>query len=482
MLQDRPHEQGQLALSFAPERRVLAVSELTAAMQLFFDREFQGIWVTGEISGCRPSSAGHYYFSLKDRDAQLKCVLFKSALRFAKFRPQDGLAVIVRGNLDIYAPRGEYQLIVETLEPQGAGALQIAFEQLKKKLAAEGLFDPERKRPLPRLPRRIGLITSQSGAVLRDILHVLARRFPGLHLRLFPAQVQGDGAAQQVCSGLHHFSRQENLGRPWADIIIVARGGGSIEDLWTFNEESVARAVAASRVPVISAIGHETDFTICDFVADHRAPTPSAAAEIVICTKESLFEQMVNCRAKLTQALRYHLLVGHRQIENVGAERTGRLLLRGIAKRTQMLDDADARLRRTANTRLGIMRDRLAELINRLERTDLRLRLARHNYRNQQLTERLFLLSLIAKRSKSMDDARAKLVFLIGEAFARRRRRLETQASHLSQLSPLTVLQRGYAIVETRSGHVLRSASEASPGEALHVRLGTGELDVTVVS
>ncbi len=259
----------QMTLELGPERHIFRVSALNAAIQRRFELDFRGIWVAGEISGCRLAPSGHYYFCLKEEQSQIKCAFFKSALRFAKFRPQDGLEVIARGNLEVYEARGEYQLIVELLEPQGAGALQLAFEQLKRKLAEEGLFEQSRKRPLPKLPRQIGVVTSPAGAVIRDILHVLERRFPGLHVRLFPAQVQGEGSIEQVCAGLEYFS-----GSGWAEVVIVARGGGSLEDLWTFNEEAVARAIAACSVPVISAIGHETDFTIADFVADHRAPTP----------------------------------------------------------------------------------------------------------------------------------------------------------------------------------------------------------------
>ncbi|MGH9626501.1 MAG: exodeoxyribonuclease VII large subunit, partial [Bryobacteraceae bacterium] len=227
----------QMALPLEDARRVFRVGELHEAVQKLFDADFRSIWVAGEISNCRQAASGHYYFCLKDETGQLKCALFKGAARFVRFKPQDGLAAIARGNLEVYAARGEYQLIIEVLEPQGAGALQLAFEQLKKKLAGEGLFDAARKRPLPRFPRRIGVVTSPAGAVIRDILHVLERRFPGLHVRLFPAQVQGEGSAEQICRGIEYFSASE-----WADVTIVARGGGSLEDLWTFNEEAVARA------------------------------------------------------------------------------------------------------------------------------------------------------------------------------------------------------------------------------------------------
>src|SRR5581483_3646942 len=327
---------GQLYLSLEPQRRVFGVSELNATVQALFEEEFRSIWVAGEISGCRPAASGHYYFSLKDEQSQLKCALFKGAARFARFKPHDGLAVIARGNLEVYEQRGEYQLIVEMLEPQGAGALQVAFEQLKKKLSAEGLFEASRKRRLPKFPRRIGIVTSPTGAVIQDILHVLARRFDGLHVRVFPAQVQGEGSVEQICRALTYFS-----GSGWADVVILARGGGSLEDLWSFNEERVARVIAESRAPVISAVGHETDFTIADFVADYRAPTPSAAAEIVICTRESLLEQIAACRAKAIQGIRYRLLASGRDLHRRRTERAATVVQRMLARRAQYVDDLD---------------------------------------------------------------------------------------------------------------------------------------------
>src|ERR1700723_3428497 len=266
----------QLALAWSPDRKTFTVAELNARIRGLLGDEFDDVWVAGEISGTKNATSGHCYFTLKDHDAQLRCVCFRQSLRYLKVKPQDGMAVLARGHIDVYEARGEYQLLVEAIEPQGHGALQFAFEQLKKKLAAEGLFDPGRKRPIPRLPQRIGIVTSPTGAVVRDITEILSRRFPGLHLRIYPALVQGEGSVEAVCRGIEYFS---NSG--WPQVVIVARGGGSLEDLWTFNEEAVARAIAASTVPIISAVGHETDFTIADFVADLRAATPSAAAELV---------------------------------------------------------------------------------------------------------------------------------------------------------------------------------------------------------
>ncbi len=444
-----------MKLSLPSERRIFRVGELNAEVQSLFETQFRGIWVAGEVSGCRVASSGHYYFSLKDEQSQLKCALFKGAARFAKFKPQDGLAVLARGSLEVYEARGEYQLIVELLEPQGAGALQVAFEQLKKKLAAEGLFEAARKRALPKLPRRIGVVTSPAGAVISDILHVLERRFPGLHVRLFPAQVQGEGSIAQVCQGIVHFSRTD-----WAEVVIVARGGGSLEDLWTFNEEAVARAIAASEVPVISAVGHETDFTIADFVADCRAPTPSAAAEIAICTRESLVEQINGYRAKAVQGMRYRLLVCSRDLHQQGVQRAATLVNRTLTKRAQRLDDMDFQLRRLERGLLETRRKRWQELSGRLAATDLRLRFARIRHRQALVEETL------------KKCARTR----VWQA----RQRYESLQAYLTQLSPLTVLGRGYAIVENREKRILRSAAEAAVGAQLRIRLHRGELDATV--
>jgi exodeoxyribonuclease VII large subunit len=455
MLPSTSPQSGQMRLSLESERRVFRISELNAAVQSLFEAEFRGIWVAGEISGCRLAPSGHYYFALKDDQSQLKCALFKGAARLAKFKPQDGLAVIARGNLEVYESRGEYQLIVELLQPQGAGALQLAFEDLKNRLAAEGLFDASRKRLLPRLPRRIGVVTSPAGAAIRDILHVLERRFEGLHIRLFPAQVQGEGSAEQICRGLRYFSDNS-----WAEVVILARGGGSLEDLWSFNEEPVARAIADCKLPVISAIGHETDFTIADFVADLRAPTPSAAAEIVICTRDSLIEQVEACRAKANRAIRYRLLISSRDLHQRGADRALMLVQRGLTRRAQRIDELESQLQRNQRRSLEACRKRFAGLSSRLEVTDLRLRFARNRHHHMRLHEQL---------AKAVRDR-------LWEA----RRRHESLHAHLTQLSPLSVLGRGYALVENAQKHILRSSTEASTGEQITIRLHRGEMDAVV--
>jgi exodeoxyribonuclease VII large subunit len=455
VLSKEAEQNGQLQLALGPERHIYGVSELNSAIQDVFEEEFGNVWVSGEISGCRLAASGHCYFSLKDSTSQIKCALFKGAARYAKFKPQDGLAVMARGSLEVYEARGEYQLVVELLEPQGAGALQLAFEQLKSQLAAEGLFEASRKRPLPRLPGRIGLVTSPNGAVLRDMLQILGRRFRGLHIRLFPAQVQGEGSVEQICSGISHFSSGG-----WAHVLIVARGGGSLEDLWSFNEERVARAIAASKVPVISAVGHETDFTIADFVADHRAPTPSAAAEIVICTRESLLEQIDACQLKIAQALRYHLVVASRDLHQRIGERATTLIQRILTRRSQRVDEADTQLRHLGESKLEASRKRYQELSRRLQDCNMQLRFERSRHKQEMLSEQLQKAwnTKICSVGKRMEEARA----------------------YLHQLSPLAVLGRGYAIVETAGGQALRSAAETSAGELLKIRLHQGELDATV--
>lgn len=451
-------ESGQMMLTFqTQQRRVFTVSELNTAIQRLFEGEFSNIWVAGEISGCKMGSTGHYYFSLKDTEGQVKCALFKGTARFAKFKPQDGLAVLARGRLEIYGPRGDYQLIVEVLEPQGAGALQLAFEQLKKKLTAEGLFDAARKRPLPKLPRRIGIVTSPTGAVIRDMVHVLERRFPGLHLRLYPAQVQGDGAVEQVCEALRFFSSSN-----WAEVVILARGGGSLEDLWTFNEEAVARAISACNVPVISAIGHETDFTIADFVADVRAATPSAAAEIVICTRDSLLEQLSACRAKVLQAVRYRLILASRDLHQRGIDRASTVVHRAITRRAQQLDELHDRGVTLERRLLDVRRRVVTELAKRLEAANLSLRFARLQHQRELLEQTLLKLG--------------------PAAVTRAHRRFESLEAHLTQLSPLAILSRGYAIVSNEQGQAVRFANEVSAGETLTIRLHAGHLAASVIS
>jgi exodeoxyribonuclease VII large subunit len=447
-------EQFALDFELAPERRIFSVSELNSAIRAALDREFQDVWVAGEISGLKHAASGHYYFTLKERDSQVKCVAFRSAHRYWKFKPQDGLAVLARGRIDVYEARGEYQLLVEIIEPQGAGALQLAFEQLKKKLAAEGLFAAARKRSLPRFPRHIGIVTSPRGAAIADMVEILSRRFPGLHIRLFPALVQGEGSVDEVCRGIRYFSAT-----PWADVVIVGRGGGSLEDLWTFNEEAVARAIAACSVPVVSAVGHETDVTIADFVADLRAPTPSAAAEIVAPERGDVLERIAAVRSRVAQAARYQLAVLERRLRQQGVDRALGVLHRRVGRSLQRIDEQEYRMRERTRAALEFRARGLRALEERLRLFDLRPRLAFGRRR--------------------MDAARATAVETARMRLARRRGALEQLAAKLSQLSPLRILERGYAIVSNENG-ILKNAAGAPPGSGIHVRLDKGELDAVV--
>jgi exodeoxyribonuclease VII large subunit len=446
----------QIALELFPERRTYTVSELNAAIRKLLGREFADIWVSGEISGVRLASSGHCYFTLKDSGAQVRCVCYKSTYRYLKFKPQDGVAVVARGSVDVYDARGDYQLIVEFLEPQGYGALQFAFEQLKKKLAMEGLFDAGRKRPLPRFPTRIGIVTSPRGAVIADLVNILSRRFPGLHIRLYPAQVQGEGSVEEICRGLEYFSRSG-----WADVVIVGRGGGSLEDLWSFNEEAVARAIAACAVPVVSAVGHETDVTIADFVADLRAPTPSAAAELVVCTRQDLLAQVEALRERAAQAQRYRLAVLARRLHEQGIARPLSLWNRAIGRHMQRVDEQVYRLRDRMRTILETRRRIRRELEARVRRFDPRPRFERDHRR--------------------LDSATAAAAHLVRIQMARRRAGFESLEAKLSQLSPVRILERGYAIVTNQRGEIVKHAAAAPPDSLIGVRLADGRLRARVL-
>jgi exodeoxyribonuclease VII large subunit len=446
----------QLALTWGPVRKTFTVAELNARIRGLLGDEFDDVWVAGEISGSKTATSGHCYFTLKDHDSQLRCVCFRQSLRYLKVKPQDGMAVLARGHIDVYEARGEYQLLVEAIEPQGHGALQFAFEQLKKKLAAEGLFDAARKRAIPRLPQRIGIVTSPSGAVVRDITEILARRFPGLHLRIYPALVQGEGSVEAVCRAIEYFS---NSG--WPEVLIVARGGGSLEDLWTFNEEAVARAIASSTVPVISAVGHETDFTIADFVADLRAATPSAAAELVICPREQILDQLSVFDHKLLQATRYRLAMAARALHERGVERASAVLHRNVGRLQQRVDELDYRMRGRAQTAASLRRKRLDELTSRLRRLDLRLRIASAR-----------------RRLETADAAAAQLIHL---RLTRAQGRLNSLIAHLTQLSPLKILERGYAIVTNQDGVIVKQPGDAPVESKLDIRVAQGRIAARVV-
>ena len=442
----------QIALDWTPEPHYFSVSELATALRGVFTEYFRDIWVAGEISGMKLASSGHYYFTLKDEEAQLRCVCYKMSARYLKFKPQDGVAVLARGRVDLYDARGDLQLIVEAIEPRGHGALQLAFEQLKKKLEMEGLFAPERKRALPALPERIGIVTSPTGAVIRDMLQVLERRCPGRHIRLYPAQVQGEGSIEQVAAGIEYFSSSG-----WAEVVIVARGGGSLEDLWTFNEERVARAIAACSVPVISAVGHETDFTIADFVADLRAPTPSAAAEMVIATRQSLLDRLQAADHKLLQSARLKIALSARKLHGVAIDRAR--LHRTIGRRMQRVDELDYALRELWRGTLTDKRRALDRTVSHLGQLDIRLKFAAARRR------------LAAADTAILQSMRLRLHRAKSES--------HILGAHLKQLSPLTILERGYAIVE-KQGKIVKSADDAPVGSDIRVRLAKGGLNALV--
>ncbi len=333
----------QLGFSFRPaDRKVWTVRELVAAVRTHIEREYGDTWVEGEISNFRAHDSGHFYFTLKDQNSQFSAVMFRSQAKLLRFRPENGMQVVVRGRVTIYEDRGQLQISAEYLEPKGAGALQVAFEQLKAKLEAEGLFGADRKKAIPTLPRRIGIVTSPQAAALRDILNILQRRHHTANILIFPSQVQGESAATEVMAGMRYFNKTTTV-----DVIIVARGGGSAEDLAAFNHEGLARAIAASQIPVISAVGHETDFTILDFVADLRAPTPSAAAELVIRSRQDIEEKSEELQLRLARAMRYRLLMGRQALTELAQHGAFARMMDFINQRQQKLDDLIFRMEKS---------------------------------------------------------------------------------------------------------------------------------------
>lgn len=416
------------------ERSVLSVSQLTDQLRGVVEEKFPAVWVEGEISNFRLYSSGHAYFTLKDENAQLRAVLFRTRTRRIRFEPGDGQHVLAFGSLEVYAQRGEYQLVVELLEPRGLGALQLAFEQLKQRLGAEGLFEAARKRPLPRFPRTIGVATSPSGAAIRDILRIIGRRFAGLHIVIAPCRVQGEGAAGEIVQAIADLNRLGGV-----DVIIAGRGGGSLEDLWAFNEEVVARAIAGSKIPVISAVGHEVDVTIADFVADLRAPTPSAAAELVVREKQAIADGLLALRRRLDRAVRRPLTDLERRVDDTRSrlDHASHVAHRRFAHRVELLT---ARLKAVSPfNRLGVGRHRL-------------------------------------------DRAHGRLGGAVAGGVLTARHRLASAVGRLESLSPLAVLGRGYSLTRTPEGAVVRRARDVREGSRLSVLLGEGALDCRVES
>ena len=456
-------DDSQFAFEFSaepPTRRIYGVRELVTAVRNHLEKGYPDVWVEGEISNYRPADSGHLYLTLKDGDSQIRLVMFRTQARLLRFKPQNGMAVIARGRITMYEARGEMQLLAEFMEPMGAGALQVAFEQLKAKLAAEGLFAAERKKPLPALPRRIGVITSPRGAVIQDILNVLRRRHASLNVLIFPAQVQGESAASEVSAGLRFFNKQEPPSDFAVDVIIIARGGGSIEDLAAFNDESLARLIAASHIPVISAVGHETDFTICDFVADLRAPTPSAAAEVVIRSQQELAQNVAALGERLRRAMQYKLLYERQNLLSLEKNRVFARMEDAITRRQQRVDDLRFRLETLMRTQLASAARRLELASSQLRQRDLRHQL---KARERELFSRLEALSAATQR------------YLL-----RRRSHLEQATAQLTALSPLSILERGYSLIFDAQGTLVKDAAQLSPGDAIQARLAQSSLDARV--
>jgi exodeoxyribonuclease VII large subunit len=439
-------------------RRVYSVSQVTDRIRALLEERFFEIWVEGEISNCFVAKTGHMYFTLKDAQAQIKAVMFRSAIRYLRFKPQDGLRVVARGRLTVYDPKGEYQIVCEHLEPEGLGARQLAFDQLKERLAHEGLFDPRRKRALPALPRKIGVVTSLDGAAVRDIIKVLRRRYANAHIVIRPTRVQGDGAALEIARAMAAIGKVKGV-----DVVIVGRGGGSIEDLWAFNEEVVARAIAGCPVPTISAVGHETDVTIADFVADMRAPTPSAAAEIVVARKDDFWARIDRLGQRVETLMQGRL---HRIRARIGAieSRSGYAgFATRVAMRARRADDLSHQLLRAVRAGLG-RRERGYQA--------LRLALERYDVRRRFATIRTQLVG-VDGRLKASADRRLH----VADA------RLRGAAARLESLSPLAVLARGYAVCwNADRTAIIRDAAAVERGDRVHVKLERGQLECEVTA
>jgi exodeoxyribonuclease VII large subunit len=454
------------ALFDETERRPLTVSELTGSVRKAIEARFSSVWVEGEISNFKAHSSGHWYFTIKDEGAQLRAKCFRSANSRIRFRPTDGLHVRARGRMTVYETRGEYELIVEALDPAGAGALQVAFEQLRDRLQAEGLFAANLKRPLPVFPGRVGVVTSPSGAAIRDILNVISRRTRTVHVLFSPARVQGEGAGADIARAIklinqHHILAQQQ-GRPedLVDVMIVGRGGGSTEDLWAFNQEEVARAIRASVIPVISAVGHETDFTIADFVADKRAATPSAAAELVAAREDQLCSMLAQMGQNLSRLMRYKIITARTRVQEQAL--------------SQAFDEVRGKLREAAAS-TSAARHRLQILVNQtLRNAHLRADPLSRSLAPVQLRARL------VEAQTRFDAAYSACNTALANQVEEAEKRLALAAASLDALSPLAVLGRGYAIAQTESGKLLREATSVSIGDSVRLRLAKGTLKAKV--
>jgi exodeoxyribonuclease VII large subunit len=440
---------GTRGVGTATAPRIFSVTQLCSVVRDALEGGVGVVWVAGEVSNLRPQPSGHVYFTLKDERSQLAAVMFRTAAQLLKFRPADGMQVMVRARVNLYPPRGVLQLYVESMEPRGVGALQLAFEQLKQKLAAEGLFADDRKRPLPRWPRAVGIVTALSGAAIHDMRTVLRRRWPTTRVVIRPVRVQGNGAGREIAAGIADLARVRDV-----EVVIVGRGGGSLEDLWAFNEEVVARAIAASTVPVVSAVGHEVDFTIADFVADARAPTPTAAAALVVPDRDEVAAVLVRAAAALRAALVRR--VGSTRERVVRLERGLGDPERRVAEATQRVDELAARARRALTRRVAWDRRELATLAGRLARGGP--------------------TPGVRRGAERLADTTARLRFALAVRVRHARAALEQGASKLDALSPLACLSRGYAIVRRGDarGAVVSDATTLAPGDGVALVFARG--------
>lgn len=437
------------------KRRIYPVSELTGIIKNLLENHLSSVWVEGELSNVHPHSSGHIYFSLKDSQAQISCAMFRGQASKLTMEPVNGLQVRVQGRISVFEPRGQYQLIAERMEPAGLGSLFEQFEQLKKKLAQEGLFDTDRKRTLPLVPQRVALVTSPSGAAIRDMLNVIDRRFPNLHILVAPVPVQGQGAAARIAKALDWL----NANRPDLDALIVGRGGGSIEDLWAFNEEVVARAVSASRIPVISAVGHETDFTICDFVADLRAPTPSAGAELLVPRKMDLIDKLADLQTRLHAGQQARLATLQHRLHKAAHS----YALREPMNRT-----------RTFHERIRTLRGQL------LSQSRAHLQHQRQRISQQPLLLARSMERRLQRDSQKIDELQVQLAHHTHNRLQQESRRLQQLAAQLRALDPAGVLERGYSITRTASGELISNLATIQQGDTIETQLKDGRLTSTV--
>ncbi|HDZ8009979.1 TPA: exodeoxyribonuclease VII large subunit [Citrobacter amalonaticus] len=434
---------------------IFTVSRLNQTVRLLLEQEMGQVWISGEISNFSQPSSGHWYFTLKDDTAQVRCAMFRNSNRRVTFRPQHGQQVLVRANITLYEPRGDYQIIVESIQPAGEGLLQQKYEQLKAKLQAEGLFDQQHKQPLPSPAHCVGVITSKTGAALHDILHVLKRRDPSLPVIIYPTAVQGDDAPGQIVRAIELANARQEC-----DVLIVGRGGGSLEDLWSFNDERVARAIFASAIPVVSAVGHETDVTIADFIADLRAPTPSAAAEMVSRNQQELLRQILSAQQRLGMAMDYFLASRSRRFTQIYHRLQQQHPQLRLARQQTALERLHQRMNVAIDGQLKRTSQRQSRLLQRLSQQNPQPRIHRAQTRIQQLEYRL------------AENVRSRL--------SATRERFGNAVTHLEAVSPLSTLARGYSVSTANDGQVLKKVKQVKTGDVMTTRLEDGWVESQV--